>query len=381
MNVVFSVTYIPPTYIGGGQTYIYYLTKELYKLGVNIKVFTSKPSVTSSSEWDWSHARICGCKPILRVSNTPIMPTLFPKMVEDDAYDIVHTDVPQAYSCDVSALVSQLKRKPLIITYHCDLLPSLISKIYSIILSKYTLERADKIIATTRSYSKTSPLLSRFMKKVEVIPMGIDLERFSVRNRQKFSKDIRDRHDIGEDEYILLFVGGLNNPHKYKRVDILINAFSGILERRSDVRLIIVGEGELRRSYEDLCSRLGIKNKVIFTGYVSNEELPKYYCVSDLFVLPSLTREEAFGIVLLEAAACGSIPICFDIPGPSEVCKEVGGFVAPIGDPVNELKKLILEVLIYDLDESKNTCAERVKKYTWRNIASKTLEIYEKVMK
>ena len=75
----------------------------------------------------------------------------------------------------------------------------------------------------------------------------------------------------------------INN--KYKRIDILINAFGEILKRRSDVRLIIVGEGELRRSYEDLCSKLGIKNKVIFTGYVSNEELPKYYSASDLSLI------------------------------------------------------------------------------------------------
>ena len=159
LNVAFSVTYIPPTYIGGGQTYIYYLTRELYNLGVKIDVFASEVSV-ESSEWDWEHAKIHECKSILRVSNTPIMPTLPLKMGKDNSCDLIHTDVPQGFSCDISAFISDVKKKPLIITYHCDLLPSTISRAYSFILRNYTLKRADKIVATTRTYAETSPALT-----------------------------------------------------------------------------------------------------------------------------------------------------------------------------------------------------------------------------
>jgi len=109
LNIAFSVTYIPPTYIGGGQTYIYNLTRELYNLGVKMEVFTSGVLV-KSSEWDWGHAKVHWCKSILRVGNTPIMPTLPLKMMKDNSYDVIHTDVPQGFSCDISAFVSDIKK-------------------------------------------------------------------------------------------------------------------------------------------------------------------------------------------------------------------------------------------------------------------------------
>lgn len=378
LNVAFSVTYIPPTYIGGGQTYIYYLTRELYNLGVKIDVFASEVSV-ESSEWDWEHAKIHECKSILRVSNTPIMPTLPLKMGKDNSCDLIHTDVPQGFSCDISAFISDVKKKPLIITYHCDLLPSTISRAYSFILRNYTLKRADKIVATTRTYAETSPLLKKFMNKVEIVPMGVDLKIYSISDREKTGKEIREKYEI-QDERVLLFVGGLNEPHRYKRVDLLLKTFKEISKKYPDVKLIIVGEGELRSGYESMCNELDVKDNVLFTGYVSNEELPKYYCASNLFVLPSLTREEAFGIVLLEAAACGCVPVCFDIPGPGEVCKNLGGLVVFAENPMIGLKKTISEALSLDLDEIGRICADNVKKYGWNEVAKETLDIYGNVL-
>mgnify|MGYP001293054671 CR=1 FL=1 len=105
-----------------------------------MEVFTSGVSV-KSSDWDWRHAKIHRCKTILKVSNTPIMPTLPLKMMKDNHSGLIHTDVPQGFSCDVSAFVSNIKKKPLIIAYHCDLPPSRISGIYSFVLRHHTLKR------------------------------------------------------------------------------------------------------------------------------------------------------------------------------------------------------------------------------------------------
>lgn len=374
LNIAFSITYIPPTYIGGGQTYIYNLTRELYNLGVKLDVFTSGVPV-ESNDWDWRHAKVHWCKSILKVSNTPIMPTLPLKMMKDNYSDLIHTDVPQGFSCDVSAFISDMKKKPLILTYHCDLLPSTISGAYSFVLMHYTLKRADKIIATTKKYAETSPILKNFMNKVEIVPMGVDLKKYSIKGREKIGKEIREKHEIQNDK-VLLFVGGLNEPHRYKRLDLLLKVFKEISKKYPDVKLIIIGEGKLRSEYESMCNKLGIEDKVIFTGYVSNEKLPMYYCAADLFVLPSLTREEAFGIVLLEAAACGCVPVCFDIPGPGEVCKSIGGLVALAENPAIGLEKTVSEALLLDLGEKRRICADRVKKYGWDEVAKKTLKIY-----
>lgn len=379
-SLAISVSYVPPTYHGGGETYIYYLTKELVKLGISIDLFAAEIP-KKAEKWNWDHVSLHECKPLFMVRHNPIMPSLPLSMIKNGRYDLVHTGIPLGFACDAATFVSHIKRKPLILTYHCDVVSSTsISGAYASFLKLYTLRCADKILPTTRSYADTSPLLKNFRDKVEVIPMGVDLARYTFNKQHR--DEIRAKHGIRHDEKVILFVGGLNYYRRYKRIDLLIKAMEIVLRYHENVTLIIVGEGDLRPSLENLCRELNLR-KVIFTGYLSEQDLPKYYCAADLFVLASLVREEAFGIVLLEAAACGVVPISFGIPGPSEVCQDLGGFVAPV--PTTEelhvrLAETILEALTTDLESKSKVCMENVKRYDWSKIAERTLRVYQELV-
>ena len=380
LNLAISVSYVPPTYHGGGETYIYYLTKELAKLGVNIDLFAAEiPEKVET--WNWDHVKLYGCKPRLMVRNNPIMPSLPLRMIKNGEYDLIHTGIPLGFACDAAAFVSTIKRKPLIITYHCDVSPSSATlRAYGSFLKLYTLRRADKIMPTTKSYADTSPFLKNFKDKIEVVPLGVDLARYAF--NIKYRDEIREKHEIRRDEKLILFVGGLNRYRSYKRIDILLTTMKSVFKHRKDVTLIIIGEGDLRPGLEKLCRELNLR-KIIFTGYVSEKDLLKYYCAADLFILASLHRDEAFGIVFLEAAACGVVPISFNIPGPGEVCQDLGGFVAPITpteEPDTRLAKTILEALASDLASKSKACLKNVKRYAWSNIAERTLRVYRDLL-
>ena len=382
LRIAMAIPYVAPAYIAGGEVYAYRLSKELVKLGARVDLFTSKIP-ERSEEWSWAHANVHECGSLFKVNRTPIMPSLLPRMIRNDTYDLIHTCFPSGFVCDVSALVSAMRRKPLVITYHCDaLLLGLVSKAYNQFLRLFTLRHANRIIATTQSYVETSPVLKGFEEKVALVPMGVDLNRFRPSRESK--KQIRQRYKIKEADKVILFVGGLDYYHRHKRVALLLRVMQDILTIFEDFVLLIVGEGDLRPDLETLCKELNLGDRVVFTGYVSNDDLPKYYCAADLFVLPSSTsREEAFGIVLIEAAACGAVPICFDIPGPGEVCSDLGGFVVPISNDQNahsNLMETIYQALTVDLRHKSDSCVMNVAKYDWLNVAKKTLQIYEELV-
>lgn len=374
LRVAFVTPYVPPGYIGGGETYAYFLTKELARLGVEVDLYTSP--FQASSDWEWEHALIHECPVVFRLSNTPVMPSLLPRMLSY-TYDVIHTTFPSAYACDVSALASLIRRKPLVITYHCDLRPSMLSAVYVPVL-RYTLRQAAKIIATTASYALTSKTLHNFSSKIVIIPMGAEIERFSFSAEARAT--IRGKHAIGKGEKVVLFVGGLNSFHAFKRVDLLLESLGLIEQERNDITTIVVGEGDLRLSLQQLARTLGLR-KTIFTGYVPNRELPGYYSAADVFVLPSLTREEAFGIVLVEAAASGATPVCFDIPGPGELCRSLGGITVPLLDRngAESLRQGILRALSINGDRRPQHALAAMR-YSWRTIAEETLGLYKALL-
>ena len=135
--------------------------------------------------------------------------------------------------------------------------------------------------------------LQDFRDKCLVVPFGVDTQRLAA------TREVRARADGLRTRYqtpILLFVGRLV---PYKGVDVLLRALTGI-----EATTLLVGEGPLRTILETQARELGL-SRVHFLGEVSDAELTDLYHAADLFVLPSVTRAEAFGVVQLEAMACG----------------------------------------------------------------------------
>jgi D-inositol-3-phosphate glycosyltransferase len=136
--------------------------------------------------------------------------------------------------------------------------------------------------------------------KVSVVPCGVNLERFQPLERAV----ARSRLEISQRDRILLFVGRFA---QIKGIDRLISAMAN-LKQRADIRLVLVG-GDGPRAPETLrfkrqVRELGIERTVQFAGRVVQEDLPEYYAAADALVIPSYS--ESFGLVALEALACGT---------------------------------------------------------------------------
>jgi len=169
------------------------------------------------------------------------------------------------------------------------------------------------------SESTRQDLIARGLhaRAIEVIPNGIDLDRFSPDPAvEKFPHPT------------LLYLGRLK---RYKRVDLPIRAVARLREERLDVRFLVGGRGDHRRALEKLVSRLGLEDRVSFLGYVSEERKVELFRRAWVHVLTS--PKEGWGIANLEAAACGTASVASDAPGLREsVVPGQTGFLVPHGD-------------------------------------------------
>jgi len=270
-------------------------------------------------------------RPFLKYGNAAFLPQLLFRLRN---FDIVHLHYPFFGTAEVVWFAKRVLRMKfsLIVHYHMDVsgLPffaglfSLPSK--SILRS--LIKEAEAVTCASFDYMKESrakDIFIEFAEKFYEIPFGVDSEKFSP-------KKIRPAGAMASrDELKILFVGGLDKAHFFKGVDVLLESVSGL--RRADWILRIVGKGELITKYRQLAERLKIEQKVEFLDNVSNNDLPRIYRESDILVLPSINRNEAFGIVLLEAMSSGLAVIASDLPGVRTVFKEkIQGYLVEPGN-------------------------------------------------
>jgi len=210
--------------------------------------------------------------------------------------------------------------------------------------------------------------------RICVVPNGVDVTKFSfafnywgVRNR--FAH---------ESERILLFVGRLVPE---KGLDTLINALPVILAGGLNVKLVVVGEGPQKEMYQRMASDYGLREKVLFAGYIDDWTLRALYRVADVAVVPS--KFEPFGIVALEAMAAHCPLVTTSTGGLSEIVDDGGtGLKVPIDDPP-ALARAILRIVRdvgfrnYVVENAYRKCLWN---YNWDKIAEWTSGVYDAVL-
>lgn len=199
-------------------------------------------------------------------------------------------------------------RPPAVCTYHSDFVgDSPLKRSLSLPYARLTrafLGAVDAVIASSPQLAGNSRFLPEVTHKVHVIPFGIDARPLRP-TPALLAQAAALRRRLGEP--LLLFVGRFV---PYKGVDVLLRAFAKVPRGV----LLLVGEGPLRGALERTVRELGLGERVVFAGSLEQEELAAAYHAADVLVLPSVTPNEAFGLVQLEAHACGVPVISTSLP-------------------------------------------------------------------
>jgi len=181
------------------------------------------------------------------------------------------------------------RNRPLIVHWHADIVSHAALRRFVEPLMRRTLRRAEAIIVSDAILLKNTPLLREFAEKCHVVPFGVDV---AIYDKPAL------RHDRFSERGRLVLACGRLVP--YKGFDVLVRA---AVDQNFEVW--IVGEGRERARLEQLITSLGVKDRVRLLGSVAESERVKLMCIADVFVMPSVTNAETFGLVQLEAMAAG----------------------------------------------------------------------------
>lgn len=353
---------------GGIENHCYHLCSRL-AAHVELTVLVSDTGIRTVRE-EVDGVKVVRVPRYAEVASTPISPGLAGELLGVQA-DIIHVHLPNPMA-ELAYLLARPRGK-LVVKYHSDIIrQKTLFKLYRRVNETF-LSRADRIIATAPQNIDHSPVLSRFRDRARVIPLGVEPDDFLLTpGRERRVEELRDRFG----PRVVFFIG---RHVYYKGIEYLIRAM-----REVDAHLVIGSSGPLKPELEKLTRTLGLDARVTFAGRITDEDLPCYYHASDVFCLPSVARSEAFGIVQLEAMACG-VPVVSTRLTTGVVYANqdgVSGLTVPPGDAAalaEALNRLLAdEALRRKLGEQ---ARERVRREFTHDInARRTLELYAELL-
>jgi len=199
-------------------------------------------------------------------------------------------------------------------------------------------------------------------EKIEVIPNGVDLKRFSG----------HDDKLVLDGDPAILYLGLIS---RRKGIDVLIQAVAKLRSELPYMKLHLVGGGHMS-DFHLLAKKKGIQERVVFHGWISNSMVPRYYKSADICVFPS--RHEPFGIVSLEAMASGIPIIASNVGGFREIISNGKNGILFKSEDADALSKAIL-FLYQDVSLRKKISHNALKtviEYDWDNIAERYVSVY-----
>lgn len=272
----------------------------------------------------------------------PICPSFHSELTDEIRQfdpDVLHIHMPNL-SAFLCLFCEQARRRPWIIHWHSDVLGTepnwriqLLYPLYRL-FEKRILKKASSVVCTSPNYLNTSKALKGFHHKCNVIPLGIRIDERKEQNStssaalQESPREAQKIQNCYKNTLQLLCIGRLSyyKGHKY-----LLDA----LAHMNNVRLTIIGEGEMRKNIEARIARHSMEARVTLMGEVGDTDLIKQMKAADLICLPSIERTEAFGLVILEAARSGKPALVTNVEGSGMswvVVDKSTGWVVPSKD-------------------------------------------------
>lgn len=382
MKILQVTSHFPP-YRGGIETVVYYLSKGLARIGHDVQVVTSDIPKQKKEE-NFETFKVKRLRTFVNLFGFPVISSLGEVLRND--IDIVHVHVNSPLLTETAALGCALRGIPLVVTYHSDTFARearsslrnlwfIAEPLYDGLLKSQVCRIARKLTISTPIYMKNSSFLRKFKDKVVVIPHGVDRDRFypDACMGEKFKTEC----GFSRRTRIITFVGRLA---PYKGLPTLLKAFSHVLRKAESVALILVGEGIEKKQLRALAFDLKVHDKVVFTGEVDDESLPDYYRMSDVFVLPSKSGAESFGLSLLEAMACGIPVVASNVGGVPYVVGHGGVLVRP-NSPL-EMAKALEEILSNQelRQELSGKALKESSRFSWDLMVNEMEKLYVKLL-
>jgi glycosyltransferase involved in cell wall biosynthesis len=371
-TVAIVAPYYPP-HIGGCENYAAHVAGAVADdPSMRAVVITS-----NTSGWRTTYGVDERGVPVIRLgtwarwSNTPVNP-LWPLQLRHWLallkVDIVHAHAPVPGLADVAVAVSG--RRPAVLTYHAGSM-SKGRKNLDRVIRWYERHVLPRVFARARALVAVSPvsLASGRPMAVEITP-GVDVDRFtpgppaSTRPRT------------------VVYVGRMVRASSEKGIDVLLRAFVSLTDLPG-ARLRLVGGGDALPDHVALAERLGIADRVEFTGEIPDDELVATLRSAAVLVLPSLSEVEGFGMVLAEAMACGTPVVGSDVGGiPHVIDPHVTGLLVPPGD--EEALSAACRRLLRDGDLADRMGAagrrRAVENFAWPKLTDRYLQLFRSLL-
>jgi glycosyltransferase involved in cell wall biosynthesis len=306
-----------PPHPGGMESHLQTLCEELSK-SIEVEVLVAGARWRSERSAPGGVELVRLATPVM-LHGTPMVPSMA-RAMRRARPDVVHLHFPNPMAA-LACLMSRLD-VPIVVTWHSDVVRQRRAAAAFAPLLSMLLRRCAAIIVGSTAYVETSPVLSLRPNLCHVIPYGIRADAFERPDLARVA-DLRRRYG----ERIVLAVGRL----------IYYKGFEHLVRAMADVRAtaLIAGEGPLAVTLAAEVARLGVADRVALLGRVNDADLKACYHACDVFALPSVERSEAFGIVQLEAMACGRpvVNTWLDSAVPHISLEGLTGLTVPPRDP------------------------------------------------
>jgi rhamnosyl/mannosyltransferase len=295
-------------------------------------------------------------------------------MHRKEPFDVVHLHFPNPLAHLASLLLPRSIKR--VITWHSDIVrQKRLLALYLPFLKRVTV-RADALVAATPAHytSSTQIPTSLLEEKRHVIPYGRDFSDLALTPpTAELCASLKTKaKSVSTSGHIIFALG---RHVYYKGFDVLIEAMQHV-----DAQLILGGDGPLKSALQQQAELLGITQKVTFTGSIPEADLAAYFNACDVFCLPSVEQSEAFGLVQLEAMACGKPVVCTQLNNGVNVVNQAGvtGLAVPVRD-ATALAVALNQLLSDDALRSKlgaQAKAHAIQGYSLTAMASSHRDLY-----
>jgi teichuronic acid biosynthesis glycosyltransferase TuaC len=296
----------------------------------------------------------------------------FGAMIQEFPIDLIHAHMvyPDGFA---AILLGKATGLPTVVSLHGGDVNLYFRRFSGRTQGMWAITHANRVIAASRSLRDT--VVDGYGAdpgQVTVIPSGVDVDKFKPMSR----KDAESKLELEPAIYRLLYVGAITLS---KGIDHLSRAFARLDPNlRQSAQLVLVGDGDYADRARLLAAELGIADQIILVGKRPNDEIPLWMNASDVLVLPSLS--EGFGVVLVEALACGKPVVATACGGPEDIVTPETGILVPPADVAS-----LADALAAALNNEHRFSGEEIRRYAVNNfdyerVGALILDLYREVL-